>query len=175
MRAVEEFLTYIANNQVFIPNYGERDRQGDRISTAFIESAVNDVVAKRFTKRQQMQWCAKKTDSNSGAENPLDRIVKICKATGESHPISWLCQQFGGFFVKNPPQAKLQNTPVVRVTQVILKEFSEVLDAVSHSLDNDGQIDIEEAKRIRCEWETLKAATEGFVVSCEHGVYVESE
>jgi hypothetical protein len=121
------------------------------------------------------KWCAKRTESNSGAENPLDRIVKICKATGEHHPIAWLCQQFGGFFVKNPPQAKLQNTPVLRVTQVILKEFSEVLDAVSLGLDNDGQIDIEEAKRIRCEWETLKAATEGFVVSCEHGVYVESE
>ena len=59
MRAVEEFLTYIANNQAFIPNYGERYRQGDRISTAFVESAVNYVVAKRFTKRQQMQWSPK--------------------------------------------------------------------------------------------------------------------
>ena len=55
-RAVEEFHTYIANNQALIPNYGERYRQGDRISTGFVESAVNYVVAKRFTKRQQMQW-----------------------------------------------------------------------------------------------------------------------
>jgi hypothetical protein len=58
-RAVEEFHTYIANNQAFIPNYGERYRQGDRISTGFVESAVNYVVAKRFTKRQQMQWSPK--------------------------------------------------------------------------------------------------------------------
>lgn len=58
-RAVEEFHTYIANNQAFIPNYGERYRQGDRISTGFVESAVNAVVAKRFTKRQQMQWSPK--------------------------------------------------------------------------------------------------------------------
>jgi hypothetical protein len=55
-RAVEEFHTYIVNNQAFIPNYGERYRQGDRISTGFVESTVNYVVAKRFTKRQQMQW-----------------------------------------------------------------------------------------------------------------------
>lgn len=55
LRAVEEFHTYIANNQAFIPNYGERYRQGERISTGFVESAVNYVVAKRFTKRQQMQ------------------------------------------------------------------------------------------------------------------------
>jgi hypothetical protein len=58
-RAVEEFHTHIANNQAFIPNYGERYRQGDRISTGFVESAVNYVVAKRFTKRQQMQWSPK--------------------------------------------------------------------------------------------------------------------
>jgi hypothetical protein len=56
LRAVREFQTYIVNNQAFITNYGERYRQGDRISTAFVESAVNYVVSKRFTKRQQMQW-----------------------------------------------------------------------------------------------------------------------
>ncbi len=55
-RVVEEFHTYMANNHAFIPNYGERYRQGERMSTGFVESAVNDVVAKRFTKRQQMQW-----------------------------------------------------------------------------------------------------------------------
>ena len=59
LRAVEEFHTYIANNQTFIPNYGERYHQGDRISSGFVESAVNYVVAKRFTKRQQMQWSPK--------------------------------------------------------------------------------------------------------------------
>lgn len=59
LRTVEEFHTYIVNNQTFIPNYGERYRQGDRISTGFVESAVNYVVAKRFTKRQQMQWSPK--------------------------------------------------------------------------------------------------------------------
>jgi len=59
LRAVEEFHIYIANNQTFITNYGERYRQGDRISSGFVESAVNYVVAKRFTKRQQMQWSPK--------------------------------------------------------------------------------------------------------------------
>ena len=48
--------TYIANNEAFIPDYGERYRQEERISTGFVESAVNYVVAKRFTKRQQMEW-----------------------------------------------------------------------------------------------------------------------
>jgi len=59
LRAVEEFHTYITNNQAFITNYGERYRQGDRISSGFVESTVNYVVAKRFAKRQQMQWSPK--------------------------------------------------------------------------------------------------------------------
>ncbi len=56
LRAVEEFHTYITNNENFITNYAERYRQGDRISSGFVESAVNYVIAKRFTKRQQMKW-----------------------------------------------------------------------------------------------------------------------
>lgn len=55
-RGLTEFDTYIRNNQKFIPNFGERYRQGDTISTAFVESTNNQVVSKRFVKRQQMQW-----------------------------------------------------------------------------------------------------------------------
>jgi hypothetical protein len=39
-RGVTEFDTYIRNNQKFIPNFGERYRQGDTISTAFVEFTV---------------------------------------------------------------------------------------------------------------------------------------
>lgn len=55
-RSVTEFDTYIRNNRTFIPNFGERYRQGDTISTAFVESTINKVVSKRFVKKQQMQW-----------------------------------------------------------------------------------------------------------------------
>lgn len=58
-RSAMEFDTYIRNNQPFIPNFGERYRQGDTISTAFVESTINQVVSKRFVKRQQMQWTPK--------------------------------------------------------------------------------------------------------------------
>jgi hypothetical protein len=56
LKAVEEFHTYIERNRDFIPNYGERYRYGERISTGFVESTVNQVISKRFCKRQQMQW-----------------------------------------------------------------------------------------------------------------------
>jgi hypothetical protein len=56
LKAVEEFHTYIHNNAGFIPNYGERYHHGERISTGFVESTVNQVVSKRMVKKQQMQW-----------------------------------------------------------------------------------------------------------------------
>ena len=55
-KAVLEFTTYIENNRRFIPNYGERYRNGERISTGFVESTVNYVVSKRMVKKQQMRW-----------------------------------------------------------------------------------------------------------------------
>src|SRR4029077_1795368 len=55
LKAVGEFGTYISANRTFIPNYGDRYRHGETISTAFVESAINQVLSKRF-KRQQMRW-----------------------------------------------------------------------------------------------------------------------
>ena len=55
-RALEEFDTYIAGNSDAIVNYGERYRCGERISTGFVESTINQVVSKRFVKKQKMRW-----------------------------------------------------------------------------------------------------------------------
>jgi len=56
LKAVAEFHMYIENSQGFIPNDGERYRNGERISTGFVESTVNQVISKRFCKKQQMAW-----------------------------------------------------------------------------------------------------------------------
>ena len=69
-KAVEEFRIYIQNNTHLIPNYGERYRHGEVITTSFVESTVNQVVSKRFCKRQQMQW------SKRGAHLLLQARVK---------------------------------------------------------------------------------------------------
>jgi hypothetical protein len=58
-RTVTEFHTYITANENFIPNYGDRYRYGEVISTAFVESTVNQVISKRFVKKQQMRWSKK--------------------------------------------------------------------------------------------------------------------
>ena len=55
-RALDEFGTYIDGNTGAIVNYGERYRCGERISTGFVESTINQLLAKRFVKKQQMRW-----------------------------------------------------------------------------------------------------------------------
>jgi hypothetical protein len=56
LKAVTEFGGYLRANGAWIPNYGERCRAGEAISSAFVESAVNQVVSKRMVKKQQMRW-----------------------------------------------------------------------------------------------------------------------
>jgi hypothetical protein len=46
--ALGEFATYVGNNM----NYRERFRAGERISTGFVESVINQMV----DKRQSMRW-----------------------------------------------------------------------------------------------------------------------
>jgi hypothetical protein len=56
LRYLGEMDTYIENNRHLIPNYGEKWRYVEAISTGFVESTINEVVAKRMVKKQQMQW-----------------------------------------------------------------------------------------------------------------------
>ena len=54
--ALREFDGYLRANGAWIPNYGERYRVGEIMSSAFVESTVNQVVSKRMVKQQQMRW-----------------------------------------------------------------------------------------------------------------------
>lgn len=56
IKAIGEFDSYIRTNAGRIPNYGERRRAGEAISTAFTESTVNQVISKRMVEKQQMRW-----------------------------------------------------------------------------------------------------------------------
>src|SRR5438552_2179776 len=55
-RTLHEFDQYIRTNQSSIPNYGDRYRNGEAISSAVAESSVNQMISKRFVKKQQMRW-----------------------------------------------------------------------------------------------------------------------
>src|SRR5215212_1303448 len=55
-RHVSDLLGYLERNQGALVPYAARRRRGEPISTAFVESAVNAIVAKRMNKAQQMRW-----------------------------------------------------------------------------------------------------------------------
>ena len=121
------------------------------------------------------KWCQesnKEDPDSSGARNPLDRLAEIVQATGDERVVNWLCHEAGGFFVHNPRAHDGDNeTELLRQTQVLVKEFSELLSTVTRSIEDDGQIEDQEADLIRREWETLKTTAESFVVACETGCY----
>ena len=55
-RHVGELLGYLERNEDALVHYAARRQRGEPISTAFVESAVNEIVAKRMNKKQQMRW-----------------------------------------------------------------------------------------------------------------------
>ena len=72
-------------------DYAERHRSGERVSTGFVESVVNQLLAKclakRMVKRQQMQW------TRQGAH-------LLVQARPEVHNEDWedcFRQQYPGF------------------------------------------------------------------------------
>ena len=56
VKALSGLRTSIVHNRHLRPHYGERYHNGEAIATGFVESTVNEVVSKRFCKKQQMQW-----------------------------------------------------------------------------------------------------------------------
>jgi hypothetical protein len=54
-RHVAKLLGYLERNQGALVHYAARRRRGEPISTAFVESAVNEIVAMRMNKAQQMR------------------------------------------------------------------------------------------------------------------------
>ena len=48
--------TYIEQNRGSIPNYGARYRERKRFASTSAEAGVNNLVARRMAKKQQMRW-----------------------------------------------------------------------------------------------------------------------
>jgi hypothetical protein len=53
---VGELLAYLERNHGALVHYAARRRNGEPISTALVESSVNEIIAKRMNKKQQMRW-----------------------------------------------------------------------------------------------------------------------
>lgn len=70
-RKLNELIGYLSANRKYIMNYGDRYRNGERISTAFVESTVNELVSRRLVKRQQMRW------AKAGAHRLLQLRIQV--------------------------------------------------------------------------------------------------
>ena len=80
---LDDMMTYVRNNAYLIPNYGEKYRYGETITTSFVESTVNEVVAKRMVKKQQMQW------SQLGAHSLLQTRTAVLNGELRDHFEDW--------------------------------------------------------------------------------------
>lgn len=121
------------------------------------------------------KWCEPPADETepeqSGAKNPLDRVREMYELTKDIRLIRFLCNEAGGFFVANPVPdlRKSVDETVFTQTRVMVRDFSELLEAVTESVEDDSLIDLNEADIIRQKWEDLKACVEKFTVACEKG------
>ena len=106
--------------------------------------------------------------SASGSANPLDRIAALLESTQDPRIVQWICQQAGGFYIRNPRHHHAHPDFLIPATNEIIQEFADLL-AVIASAAADNHITAEEAKKIRARWEELKSVTEGFVRCCEEG------
>ena len=127
------------------------------------------------------KWCEPPAEHDdpeaSGAKNPLDRVREMYLLTKDIRLIRWLCNEAGGFFISNPVPdlRKSADETIFDETRVMVRDFSELLDVVTESLEGDQQVDANEADKIRQKWEDLKACAERFVLSCEKGLYREKK
>ena len=53
---VVDLLGYLERNEAALVHYAARRRRGEPIATSFVESAVDEIIAWRMAKAQQMRW-----------------------------------------------------------------------------------------------------------------------
>jgi hypothetical protein len=146
-----------------------------------IKQALDRVGAKKVASRMRLsqslvyRWAQPPGGgdggSGSGVRNPLDRVMQMLELTEEPALLNWICERANGFFVGNPDSAGDSSLAVLAQTQAMIRDFSDLLEAVSEALANDESIDHGEAARIRSVWEHLKRLAESFTVACEQGAF----
>jgi hypothetical protein len=139
------------------------------LKEAFEKTSPKEIAAELAVSLSLVyKWAQPNTDLGSGSRNPLDRVATLMRLTRDPYIIQWLCQQAGGYFVRNPESSCKEGFEVVPATNEIVQQFADLLSVITRaSLDNT--ITPDESAEIRKCWDELKAYTEGFVTCCEEG------
>ncbi len=114
------------------------------------------------------KWAEAPGPDGQPTGNPLERVAALHRSTQDEQILQWLCQQGGGFFIRNPKTHLAHPDFLIPATNGIVQEFADLL-AVIATAAADNQITPKESKTIRARWEELKSVTETFVACCEHG------
>lgn len=143
------------------------------LKTVFKEKSVKHIAGQmNLSSSTVYKWAeSPDTGSASGISNPLDRAQSLILAADDPRLLRWLCEQSGGFFVKNSdPSTDNTTSPqtLAPATSKVVKQFADLLSTVAEAAA-DSKISAKEATNIRREWERLKRAAEGYVKCCEEG------
>jgi transposase len=118
------------------------------------------------------KWAQPMKGKGGGSRNPLDRVTELINSTKDPRIIEWICEQAGGYFVRNPESKGGDDYEVMPATSQIVEQFAALLAEISKAAHDD-TIDAIESERIRKVWDALKSFTEGFVNCCEDGDFKE--
>lgn len=114
------------------------------------------------------KWAQPNNESGSGSKNPLDRVNQLVDLTKHDGVVQWLCQQAGGYYVKNPQKSDSEKYDMMPATHEIVTQFAGLLNVVAQAA-MDNTITPDESAEIRIVWDKLKSYCEGFVRCCEEG------
>jgi hypothetical protein len=136
---------------------------------AFQQSSPKEVAAALGVSLSLVyKWAEPRDGKGSGVDNPLDRVAELVRTTKSTLPLQWLCHQGGGFYIRNPNHPGDKPLELNPATNAILQQFADLLEAITLAAA-DQHVSGEETRRIRREWDELKAFTETFVRACEEG------
>ncbi len=81
-RHIADLIEYLHANRGALVNYRRRRHAGLQISTAFVESAVNEILSKRMTKKQQIRWIDGPCSPSSTCASPFSISRSAARSGG---------------------------------------------------------------------------------------------
>jgi len=107
-------------------------------------------------------------NQNMNVPDIVDRFIEFCNATESAIPMQYVCEFQNGYFIPNLDIRPSNSVTTQKYMAEAMRKFSNVLDEVSYSLE-DNKICKSDSEKIRHKWEELKHSLESFVLACEFG------
>ena len=77
------------------------------------------------------KWAEPPTQDGPPTGNPLERVAALYRCSKDERLLQWLCQQAGGFYIKNPKTHHAHPDYLIPATNEILQEFADLLAVIA--------------------------------------------